>query len=82
MPLPSSYQRRQHTYLFIFKFFKDVGHNFFLAELHHLSAGVVAVRLSHPCIQQTKKIIYLCNRTNCTAGIFVGCFLFNGNNWR
>src|SRR6476660_2396794 len=79
MPFTATNEWGKQAYFFVFVFLEDRLHDLFLAELHHLLPRIITISFSNAGIEETKKIIDLCNRSNRASRIFVGGLLFNGN---
>src|SRR5262245_25907970 len=62
------------------KFLENIFNDLLLAKLNHLLTCIIAIRFGNSCKQQTQEIVYLGNGTDSRARIFIGSFLFNGNN--
>ena len=65
MSLTATHKWSEQSNLFVVEFLKDVLNDFFFAELDHLFSCVVAIGFPDTCEQETKKIVYFGNCTNC-----------------
>ena len=79
LTLSASYHRCQKLNPCTFRHLHYVVYHLIHRLFGNLFSTLGTVRRSDAGIQQTKIVIYFCNRSHCGTGIFIGGFLVNGN---
>ena len=81
VPLSLVHQWRENVDAFVGIAFQNHLYHLLFGVLHHLLACGIAICSAGACIKQSQIVVNLCSCAYGRAWVFVGCFLFDADNW-